>query len=152
MKNQIEILKKIQELTLTMAECRAQGDDVHVEELSRKIAALSAKLDPRIRLLYQRLSATKPLFMAAMHNGNCSGCGMQVPVAAVRMVRIGEHPVTCTTCGRLLYEDAGTVAVAPVRPAASGDDDVVPKVRGIARFSSEALMVPNLSAKTAKAC
>ena len=152
MKDQIEILKKIQELTLTMAECRAQGDDVHVEALSRKIAALSAKLDPRIRLLYERLSSTKPLFMAAMHNGNCSGCGMQVPVAAVRMVRIAEHPVTCTTCGRLLYENAETVAVASARPAASeNDDDCAPKVRGIARFSSEALMVPNLSAKTARA-
>ena len=150
MKDQIEILKKIQELSLTRAECRAQGDNIHAEEISQKIETLAATLEPRIRLLYQRLSATKPLFMAAMHNGNCSGCGMQVPVAAVRMVRIAEHPVTCTTCGRLLYENAETVAVTSSPQAVSeSDDDYAPKVRGIARFSSEALMVPNLAAKTA---
>ena len=70
MKQQIEILKKIQELSLTRAECVARGDAVHAGALTQEIEALAAKLDPRMRALYTRLGATKPLFMAAMHNGN----------------------------------------------------------------------------------
>jgi len=146
MKKQLEILGKIQEASLTRAECAARGDTVHAEALTEEINALEARLEPRIRALYSRLSASRPLFMAAVHNGNCSGCGMQVPVSAMRMLRVSEHLVTCTTCGRILYENAG--AIASARQAGAVDDDNVPKVRGIARFSSAALMVPQLKAKT----
>ena len=146
MKQQIEILKKIQELSLTRAECVARGDTVHADALTQEIEAFAAKLDPRMRALYARLSATKPLFMAAMHNGNCSGCGMMVPVAAAKMVRLAEHPVTCATCGRLLYDNAG--AVSSGREKAEATSEEVSKEKGLSRFSCEALMIPNLTAKT----
>lgn len=146
MKKQLETLKKIQDLALTRAECVARGVQDRAEALDREIAALVETLEPRIRALYSRLSATKPLFMAAMHNGNCSGCGMQVSAAAVRMVKLAEHLVTCTTCGRILYDNPG--AVASARSKVDGNDDELPKVRGVARFSAEALMIPNLAAKT----
>ena len=35
MKQQIEILKKIQELSLTRAECVARGDTVHADALTQ---------------------------------------------------------------------------------------------------------------------
>jgi len=146
MKKQIEILKKIQDLFLTRAECVAGGDNVHADALSREIASLAETLNPGMRALYARLSAAKPLFMAAMHNGNCSGCGMQVPAAAARMVRFAEHPVTCTTCGRLLYDNAG--AVESARRGGDVKDEEVSKVKGLARFSCEALMIGDLRAKT----
>ena len=146
MKQQIEILKKIQELSLTRAECVARGDTVHADTLTQEIEVLAAKLDPRMRALYTRLSAAKPLFMAAMHNGNCSGCGMMVPVAAAKMVRLSEHPVTCATCGRLLYDNVG--AVASSREKAEATAEEVSKEKGLSRFSCEALMIPNLTAKT----
>ena len=146
MKQQIEILKKIQELSLTRAECVARKDAGHADAITQEIEALAAKLDPRMRALYERLSATKPLFMAAMHNGNCSGCGMLVPVAAAKMVRLAEHPVTCTTCGRLLYDNVGTVASSREKVEATAEE--ISKVKGLARFSCEALMFPDLKAKT----
>ena len=146
MKQQIETLKKIQDLSLTRAECVARGDQVHADALTQEIEALVATLDPRMRALYARLSAMRPLFMAAMHNGNCSGCGMLVPAAAAKMVRLAEHPVTCTTCGRLLYDNVG--AVSSGREKAEATAEEVSKVKGLARFSCEALMMPNLAAKT----
>ena len=146
MKKQLETLRKIQELALNRVEFVAQGVTEKVVAIDQEIAALVATLEPRISALYTRLSATRPLFMAALHNGNCSGCGMQVPAAAARMVKLAEHLVTCTTCGRILYDNPG--AVASARQTAVGDEDEVVKVRGISRFSSTALMVPNLTAKT----
>ena len=149
MQKQLDMLRRIQDLSLMRAECEARGAKEKVASIDQEITALVEMLEPRIRALYLRLSATKPLFMAAMHNGVCSGCGMQVPDAAARMVKIAAHLVTCTTCGRILYDNAG--ALASARQKVSSDDDEVPKERGIARFSSEALMVPNLKAKTAQA-
>ena len=146
MKKQLDKLRRIQELSLTRAECVARHAESTAESISREIDAIAKTLEPRVFALYARLSAAKPLFMAAIHNGNCSGCGMQVPVSAVRTVRLAEHLVTCTTCGRILYDNAG--AVESARQKAAGDDDEAPKERGIARFSSEALMVPQLKAKT----
>ena len=146
MKKQLEILKKIQDLTLTRAECTARGDEVHADALTQEIGSLVAKLDPQMRALYERLSATKQLFMAAMHNGNCTGCGMLVPTAAARMVRLAEHPVTCTTCGRLLYDNVG--AVASARQEGDAKCEEISKVKGLARFSCEAMMFPGLTAKT----
>ena len=142
MQKQLDTLRRIQDLSLMRAECMARGAKEKVASIDQEIAALVEMLEPRIRALYSRLSATKPLFMAAMHNGVCSGCGMQVPEAAARMVKIAAHLVTCTTCGRILYDNPG--ALASARQQAAADDDEVPKARGIARFSSEALMVPNL--------
>ena len=146
MKKQLETLKKIQDISLTRSECTAAGNAEKADALTAEIAALAETLEPRVLAQYTRLSAAKPLFMSAMHNGNCSGCGMQVPAATARMVRLSAHLVTCTTCGRILYDNTG--AVASARKAAAIDDENVSKVRGIARFSSEALMLPSLKAGT----
>lgn len=148
MKEQLETLRKIQEISLARAECVAGGDPAHAERLAREMETLVSALQPRIRDLYRRLSAAKPLFMAALHNGCCSGCGMQVPAAAVRMLRIAEHPVTCATCGRLLYVNRGAVS-APPRETDANDDEIS-KVKGLARFSTEALMLPNVKAESAQ--
>ena len=146
MKRQLVTLKKIQDLSLTRAECTARGENAPAEALTKEISALAETLEQRVLALYTRLSATRPLFLSAMHNGKCSGCGMQVPVASARMVRMAAHLVTCTTCGRILYDNAG--AVASSRKVEDVDDENVSKVRGIARFSSAELMVPSLKATT----
>ena len=146
MKRQLETLRKIQDLFLTRTECVAQENTENADALSKEIEALVDTLDQRVRALYTRISASRPLFMSAMHNGKCSGCGMQVPVATSRMVRMAAHLVTCTTCGRILYDNAG--AVASARKVEVVDDDSISKVRGIARFSDKSLMIPDLKSTT----
>jgi PTS system nitrogen regulatory IIA component len=146
MKRQIETLKKIQDLSLTRAECIARGESATAENFTREISALAETLERRVFALYSRLSSTRPLFLSAMHNGKCAGCGMQVPAVSARIVRMAAHLVTCTTCGRILYDNAG--AVASSRKVEDIDDENVSKVRGIARFSSKELMVPALKAST----
>ena len=146
MNNQLESLKRMQDLSLTRAECVARGNTEGADALSAEMSALADTLDQRVRALYARISASRPLFMSAMHNGKCSGCGMQVPDATARMVRTAAHLVTCTTCGRILYDNAG--AVASSRKVEDVDDENVSKVRGIARFSDKTLMLANLKATT----
>ena len=146
MKRQLETLRKMQDLFLTRAECVARENAENADALSKEIEALAETLDQRVRALYARISASRPLFMSAMHNGKCSGCGMQVPEATSRMVRMAAHLVTCTTCGRILYDNAG--AVASARKVEVVDDENISKVRGIARFSDKSLMVPDLNAAT----
>ena len=146
MKRQLETLRKMQDLFLTRAECVARENAENADALSKEIEALAETLDQRVRALYARISASRPLFMSAMHNGKCSGCGMQVPEATSRMVRMAAHLVTCTTCGRILYDNAG--AVASARKVEVVDDENISKVRGIARFSDKSLMVPDLKAAT----
>ena len=146
MKRQLDTLRKMQDLSLTRAECIARGNADSADALSSEMASLADTLDQRVRALYARISAARPLFMSAMHNGKCSGCGMQVPETAARMVRAAAHLVTCTTCGRILYDNAGVVASA--RKAEDLDDENVSKVRGVARFSAEPLMLADLKAAT----
>ena len=146
MKTQLETLKKIQDLSLTRSECLARENSADADMLTKEISRLADTLDERVRTLYARISAARPLFMAAMHNGKCSGCGMQVPVVSAKMVRMAQHLVTCTTCGRILHDNAG--AVASSRKVEDVDDENVSKVRGVARFSDERLMIADLKATT----
>ena len=146
MKTQLETLKKMQDLSLTRSECLARENSADADMLTKEISRLADTLDERVRTLYARISAARPLFMAAMHNGKCSGCGMQVPVVSAKMVRMAQHLVTCTTCGRILHDNAG--AVASSRKVEDVDDENVSKVRGVARFSDERLMIADLKATT----
>ena len=146
MKVQIETLKKIQDLVLTRSECLAREKSADAEMLTNEISKLADTLDERVRTLYMRISASRPLFMAAMQNGKCSGCGMQVPVVSVKMIRTAQHLVTCSTCGRILHDNS--CAVVSSRKVEDTDDENVSKVRGVARFSDEKLMIADLKAAT----
>jgi mannitol/fructose-specific phosphotransferase system IIA component (Ntr-type) len=148
MKAQFETLRRIQELSLTRGECEARGDAEHAGKLSAEIRELEAALEQRVRALYERVRASKPLFAVTMHNGNCSGCGMQVPVTAARFVRSADRLVTCSACGRILCGNSG--AVSSARSAEIRSEEVS-DVRGIARFSAESLMIPRLAAETPQA-
>lgn len=148
MKAQFDTLRRIQELSLTRGECEARGDAEHAEKLSAEIRGLEATLEPRVRALYDRVRASKPLFVVTMHNGNCSGCGMQVPVTTARFVRSADRLVTCSACGRILCDNSGAVSSAR---AAEIRSEEVSSVRGIARFSAESLMIPQLAAETPQA-
>lgn len=145
MKSQINTLRQLQELVLTRDEHHQTGDGAHLDTLNDSIAALQGKLEPQMAALYQRLYKKSHIVLAAMSNSCCSVCGMQVPIAQGQQVRLGEHVVTCSSCGRILYAiDPDEARQMPPGKQSAGDD---PKT-GISRFSAEELMVPELAAKT----
>lgn len=143
MKSQINILRQLQELVLTRDEHHQTGDGSHLDALNDAIEDMQKKLSPQVFGLYDRLYKKNHIVISAMTNNCCAVCGMQVPIAQGQQVRLAQHLVTCSSCGRILFatdEDAAkNVAEAPDRDN--------PKT-GISRFSAEELMVVDLDVQT----
>ena len=144
MKNQINLLNQLQELVFTRDELHQAGDWSHTDALDRAIDDLSAKLEPQPRALYQRLYKKSHIVMAPMSDGCCAVCGMRLPISQVQQVRMAKTLQTCSSCGRMLYneeEDAPRyIGEKPTR----GE----PRKTGISRFSAEELMVCDLKGGT----
>jgi len=139
MKSQISTLRKLQELVLTRDEHHQTGDGSQLENLSEQISELQSRLEPQVRGVYDRLYKKGHVVMAAMSNGCCAACGMQVPIAQGQQVRLGQHLVTCSSCGRILFAEEEDAAR---NVAEKGDRDE--QKTGIARFSAEGLMAVEL--------
>jgi mannitol/fructose-specific phosphotransferase system IIA component (Ntr-type) len=139
MKSQISILRRLQELVLTRDEHHQTGDGSQLDKLSDQIAELQSQLEPQVRGVYDRLYKKGHVMMAAMSNGCCAACGMQVPIAQGQQVKLGQHLVTCSSCGRILFAEESDAA----RNVADKGERDEPKV-GIARFSAESLMIAEL--------
>ena len=143
MKSQINILRQLQELVLTRDEHHQTGDGSHLDALNDSIDEMQKKLEPQVAGLYDRLYKKNHIVISAMTNNCCAVCGMQVPIAQGQQVRLAQHLVTCSSCGRILFaadEDAAKNVSEP-------QDRDNPKT-GISRFSAEELMVVDLDAKT----
>ena len=139
MKSQINTLRQLQELVLTRDEHNQTGDGSHLDQLNDSIDALQAQLLPQVAAMYQRLYKKSHIVISAMTNNGCAVCGMQVPIAQGQQVRLGQHLVTCSSCGRILFADADDA----VRNVAEPSRDDEPKT-GVSRFSAEELMVVDL--------
>jgi len=142
MKSQINILRQLQELVLTRDEHHQTGEGSHMDSLNDSIEVLQKKLAPQVFGLYDRLYKKSHIVISAMSNNCCAVCGMQVPIAQGQQVRLAQHLVTCSSCGRILFCDEE--AVTNVSEAPDRDN---PKT-GISRFSAEELMVVDLDGKT----
>ena len=143
MKSQINILRQLQELVLTRDEHHQTGDGTHLDALNDSIAALQQKLNPQVTGLYERLYKRNHIVISAMTNNCCAVCGMQVPIAQGQQVRMAQHLVTCSSCGRILFAEDEDAA----RNVSEAPDHDVPKT-GISRFSAEELMVVDLDGKS----
>ena len=141
MKSQINTLRQLQELVLTRDEHNQTGDGSHLDALNDAIDALQQKLAPQVAGIYARLYKKSHIVISAMVNNCCAVCGMQVPIAQGQQVRLGQHLVTCSSCGRILF---ATDEDAVVNTSEAPDRDN-PKT-GISRFSAQELMVCGLGA------
>ena len=143
MKSQLNNLRQLQELVLIRDEHHQTGDGSHLDKLNDSIDSLMQKLEPQVAGLYNRLYKKSHIVLAAMSNGCCSVCGMQVPIAQSQQVRLAQHLVTCSSCGRILF---ATDADAAQNVAEKPDRDD-PRT-GISRFSAEELVLTDLKAET----
>ena len=143
MKSQINTLRQLQELVLTRDEHNQTGDGSHLDALNDSIDALQQKLEPQVAGIYSRLYKKSHIVISAMTNNCCAVCGMQVPKAQAQQVLLGQHLVTCSSCGRILFA-AGNDDVQNTSEAPDRDN---PKT-GISRFSAPELMVCDMGEVT----
>lgn len=144
MKNQLNLLNQLQELVLTRDEHHATGDGSHMDSLNDSIDALTAQLDARCKMLYQRLYKKDHVVMSPMVNGCCAVCGMHLPISQVQQVRMAKTMQMCSSCGRILFNEDEDAPRSVAEKPARGE----PRKTGIGRFSAEELMVCNLKATT----
>ena len=146
MKNQINLLNQLQELVLTRDEHHQTGDGSRTDSLNDAIDGMTGKLDAPVRALYQRLYKKDHVVMAPMINEVCAACGMHLPTSQVQQVRMAKTMQTCSSCGRILYNEEEDAPRYVGEKPARGE----PRKNGISRFSAEELMVCDLKAKNAK--
>ena len=146
MKSQLNILNQLQELVLTRDEHHRIGDGSHMDSLDQSIDALVDKLEPQPKALYQRLYKKDHIVMSPMVNGCCAVCGMRLPISQVQQVRFAKTIQTCSSCGRMLFNEDDDAPRSTVEPPARGE----PRKTGISRFSAEELMICDLKSSTAE--
>ncbi len=144
MKSQLNILNQLQELVLTRDEHHRIGDGSHMDSLDQSIDSLVDKLEPQPKALYQRLYKKDHIVMSPMVNGCCAVCGMRLPISQVQQVRLAKTIQTCSSCGRMLFNEDEDAPRSTVEPPARGE----PRKTGISRFSAEELMICGLKSTT----
>jgi len=146
MQSLINHLLQLQELVLILDEHRATGDGSHLERLAHDVEALSDGLPVPTRDFVRRLLKNDHIFIAPMYNGACAICGMRLPIGMIQSVR-QAHDLqsddlhTCPSCARILYEASESAHWTGVTHSRTE-----PRKMGIARFSSQTLMIPNMKA------
>ena len=143
MQSLINHLNQLQELVLVRDEHRSTGDGSHLDRLNDAIDELVDQLPVDVRSLFQRLCKKDHIVMAPMHEGCCAICGMRLPISQVQSVRVCKVLQNCPSCARILYAGTDSIRWIGERPSRTE-----PRKVGIARFSAEGLMLPNMQAKT----
>ncbi len=144
MKNQINLLSQLQELILTRDEHHHTGDGTHLDSLNDSIDSLVDKLEPQPKTFYQRLYKKDHLVMSPMVDSCCGVCGMRLPVSQVQQVRLARTIQTCSSCGRMLYDEEQDAPRVIAEKPARGE----PRKTGVSRFSAEELMLCDLKGDT----
>ena len=76
----------------------------------------------------------------------CAVCGMRLPISQVQQVRFAKTIQTCSSCGRMLFNEEDDAPRSTATPPARGE----PRKTGISRFSAEELMICELKAEKAE--
>ncbi len=143
MEQVINHLIQLQELNFALAEQTAANPNAELQQLTEAIKSLVGKLPEDISRRYLALQRRSSLAVVPVVRNGCSGCGLSLPAATINDLKAGRRLHSCPHCGRFVYVLDGAVRV----PAATVKVKSPPRA-GIARFSSETLMLPRLQAKT----
>lgn len=89
---------------LNTEKAQAEKERTQLDERRAAFLAANPQLDKVLLDRYERLRKSKRgLAVAAVENAACTGCRVGLPKATLQEVRISPTPVTCGSCGRMLY-------------------------------------------------
>jgi len=143
MKQIINQLIQLQDLSFTLEEQKALTTETHLKDLEESIKSLSKDLPQDIYKLFHKLLNHYATAVVPMTKGICSGCGMAVPTMMAYEVQVGDKLIQCPRCTRIIYyRDA-----LPRQLKRISNQHIKPSA-GLDRFSSSRLMIPQLEGKT----
>ncbi|MBP1588806.1 MAG: PTS sugar transporter subunit IIA [Kiritimatiellae bacterium] len=147
MTSTINQLIQLQELIIAKTQRLAASPQSNLSLLDENIASMRKCVAPKVLQDFDRLLQKSQIAIVPMEQGKCTACNMTLPVSLVHQVHAAEAIYHCPSCARLLfYRDADSSA-RNTRPPRKRTE--APKT-GIAKFSSDALMVPDLEGKDAE--
>ncbi len=135
-------LLQLQELTLVSEEQQVAGGSGHLAQLDEAIRTMRAQLPGTVAVMFGKLAAKDHNVIVAVVDGLCAACRMQLPISLVQQVRMAKDVHACPNCARYLYMPVSSARNTRRRP---GRFEV--QKPGVARFSSESLMMPSLKGK-----
>lgn len=142
MKRFLSQLIQLQELYFAQSEQQSLALGAESEELEKSIQELMQDLPPEITSLCQRLRKRDLTVIVPVIHGVCSACGMALPTSQTHEIETSDKIYQCPSCSRILYSQPGAPRqlkrVGPIGRTSSG----------VARFSSNSLMLPELKAET----
>ena len=147
MKSTINQLIQLQELIIAKAQRQAASPQSSLSQLEQSIEAMRKCVPANVLADFDRLLKKSQIAIVPMEQGKCTACNMTLPVSLVHQVHAADAIYHCPSCARLLfYRDAAETA-RNTRPPRKRTE--APKT-GIAKFSSDALMVPALEGADAE--
>jgi predicted nucleic acid-binding Zn-ribbon protein len=109
--NTSKLLKGIQEAGENKKQADAEFDKIKnakkadADALIKEIARLKAELPQEILELYKTVKDEKklPVFVKLMNKGQCSGCGMDLPIGMTSKLKNPGDYSECPNCRRIIY-------------------------------------------------
>lgn len=138
MQKTINDLVQLQELLEARAQQETMSPGSRLEQLDAAIKDMADALPDDLGPRFQRLHHRHHLAIVPVTGGNCSGCGIQLPVSLTHAVRGATDAHACPNCARFLY----ALDAEPEKKKIPARRTIRPT--GIARFSAPELMLPHL--------
>ena len=138
----IKSLIQLQELVTARAQQQASAAGC-CGQLDKNIETLLAELPVELHSHFNRLVKKNIEAIVPITGSNCSGCGYALNKTVVNSIHAGEELNRCPNCTRILYFP--DVPITRRTPRRHWGD---PIKRGVERFTTPALMMPNLKGTT----
>lgn len=132
---------QLQDLIFARDQQEASMPGNRLTTLDASIQTLLGELPDEIRSHFVKMHKKANLAIVPIASGVCSACGMAIPVSQVHAVHAADAIYQCPSCARFLFYPEA----APRRLSQRRRRSEPPQV-GMARFSSPALMVTQLTA------
>ncbi|VGO17309.1 hypothetical protein PDESU_05905 [Pontiella desulfatans] len=139
----INQLIQLQELAVARIQKKVAMPNAPLDALEQNIALLGADLPPRIKTHLNQLLQKHPEAVVPIVDGHCMGCGMGLSKSLINEIQHAEEIYRCLHCTRYLYIPSEIVA----REHASRKYGEKQQI-GIARFSTQPLMISSLEGHT----
>lgn len=136
----LNLLLQLQQLVLIRDEQAVTARATDLNELDSSIAAMFMQLPPNEKASFEKLKKKNHVVMVPISDGVCAGCGMALPISLIQAVRHAQAIQHCPSCARMLYWQESPPRRLGKTIKRSFSDKV-----GVARFSCESLMIPELS-------